>query len=356
MRETIAENGGALRQYSVLDALKLFFALCVVAIHTYATEGLPESVAFGIQQSIFRLAVPFFFVTSGFFLGRKLSDGEAQVFPVLKRYVRRLLPPLAIVGISNGALELLLQYLRKGSVTRDMISSFVRHLFFYPYGAMWYVLACVVGALLLYPFLKRKTLKRALLIGALLYVWALLCNNYYFAAERLGIDGWVRRYMDLFISGRNGVFVGFFCLALGIRTYEWHRSARGSFPTEWGLAICCALYLAEIYLLKDRSYLDDRALYVMQIPLVPLLVLCAAKPRFSAAQAAVRMRRASTWLYFSHRLVYVLGRILRQLAFRRDWRGVESFFTVSAVCLATFAAWEVIRRRRRRQHYVSSDG
>jgi hypothetical protein len=40
-----------------------------------------------------------------------------------------------------------------------------RNIIFYPMGALWFVQACIVGALLLYPFLKRNKLSLAIACG-----------------------------------------------------------------------------------------------------------------------------------------------------------------------------------------------
>lgn len=332
------------RQYPALDVFKLFFAVCVVAIHTYAAAGLPPAVGFWLQQGVFRLAVPFFFVASGFLLGEKLSRRKESPAAVFDRYVKKWLLPLFCLGTANGLLELLLQRLRGGPGLRSAVVQFIKHLVFYPYGAMWYVQACVVGALLLYPFIKKGKLNAALAVGALLYGWALLCNNYYFLAQGLGLAPWVDRYMALCLSGRNGVFVGFFWLALGLKTCQWHQKASKGRRPPWGFILLAALYLAEIYLLQAQSYLDDRALYIAQIGLVPVMTLHILDTRVPIAPgAALWMRRAGRWLYFSHRLVYAAARILWFLAFAADWRDAGAFAAVTAVSLAAFAAVRIKR-------------
>ena len=345
MQTAAAENGNTPRQYAALDACKLFFAVCVVAIHTYATNVLPEPVDFWITQSVFRLAVPFFFVASGFMLGKKLHGEGRNLESTLTQYIKKLLPPLLWVGTANGLLELLLQHLRNGTDIRSAATQFAKHFFFYPYGAMWYVQASIIGALLLYPFLKRKKLNRALVVGALLYGWALLCNNYYFAAQASGLDGIVDAYMTAFISARNGVFVGFFWLALGVKTCEWHRRAWSHRVLIPSLAVFAALYLIEIYLLKGQSYLDDRALYITQIGLIPAGVLGILNLKLPIARrTSVLMRKASTWIYFFHRLFYVLCRIVWYLAFAADWRGAGAFIVVMAMSTAAFCAVYVKNR------------
>lgn len=74
------------KDYQFVDFLKFFFCLCVVAIHTTVFSDID-----GIS-AVLRLAVPFFFITSGFFLGRKIINAEkVEVWQITKRYCMRLL-------------------------------------------------------------------------------------------------------------------------------------------------------------------------------------------------------------------------------------------------------------------------
>ena len=333
----------------VLDFFRLFFAVCVVAIHTQALDGLPQATAFWITQGVLRLAVPFFFVTSGFFLGRKIDGQGQEVLEVLSRYSRRLLVPLLLVGGANGALELLTRRLVDQKSLRYLAGHFIRHTLFYPYGAMWFVQACIVGAWMLYPFLKRKKTGLALLAGGALYGWALLCNTYYFLAGAAGLDGAAASYLEWFLSARNGVFVGFFLLALGIWTWKWYSAGIWKKWRRKILACAVVLYAAEIYLTQNCAYRDDRALYLMHILLVPVLILCLADSRLPVpARLALRFRRASAWLYFSHRFLYGLGGLLCILLYRTQWRGTGAFVAVLAASALGFEAVEGWRRARDR--------
>ena len=64
------------KEYYLIDIVKLFFAFCIVGIHTDLLSVFPEKVSFWIMQLIFRLGVPFFFVVSGAFLGCKLEKNN----------------------------------------------------------------------------------------------------------------------------------------------------------------------------------------------------------------------------------------------------------------------------------------
>lgn len=57
-------------KYPIIDDAKMFFCICIICLHTDGLSFLPAAKEKIIVQSIFRLAVPFFFVVSGFFYQR----------------------------------------------------------------------------------------------------------------------------------------------------------------------------------------------------------------------------------------------------------------------------------------------
>ena len=58
-------------EYTGVDIAKFFFCLCIICLHTGIASILPFSGMY-IEKIIFRNAVPYFFVASGFFLGKKM--------------------------------------------------------------------------------------------------------------------------------------------------------------------------------------------------------------------------------------------------------------------------------------------
>lgn len=60
------------RNYNFIDILKFFFMLCVIALHCHI-ELVFGRAGWYVLHCIFRLAVPFFFVASGFFFMSKLE-------------------------------------------------------------------------------------------------------------------------------------------------------------------------------------------------------------------------------------------------------------------------------------------
>ncbi len=61
------------KQFPSIDIMKLLYAVLVVTIHTSPLNSINKYFNYGLTQYIARLAVPFFFVTSGYFCFRKTT-------------------------------------------------------------------------------------------------------------------------------------------------------------------------------------------------------------------------------------------------------------------------------------------
>ena len=68
----MTQTGG----YPALDAFRLIAAILVIAIHTSPLSDISSAADFILTRIIARIAVPFFFMTSGFFLFKDGPDKE----------------------------------------------------------------------------------------------------------------------------------------------------------------------------------------------------------------------------------------------------------------------------------------
>lgn len=280
-----------------IDFLKFFFCLCVIAIHCGTLANVDSNVEYFITQGVFRLAVPFFFVASGYFLGSKIIKNPENMDLMYKKYMKRLLVPLVFFSLINILLESIKMnsYMNGPMIFREII----KHAVFYPWGALWFVQACIVGALLLYPFVKRNNFLGALLVASLLYLWALVCNNYFFVVQGTFLEPYIHVFMNLCISARNGVFVGFVYLAIGFFVARKNIGVSIIFTI-----MVFFIYLLEILMLKNKTALDDSALYVSQLLVVPIIFIKALNFSVNISdEMCLMLRNFSVGMYLLHRPV-----------------------------------------------------
>ena len=202
-----------------VDIFKFIFCIFVVGIHTEVFNKL-GLMNWYIVNCIFRLAVPFFFVCSGYFYVKKIylyTHDEIKKYTI--NYIRRLIIPFffwLFIGL------ILSEY--KNAYNGDIVSTIIlllKKVVFYPWGALWYVLALIIAILLLSFFYSKKKYYLPIIIGSFLYIFALLCNSYYFVtASNSVLRSIIDNYMNIFISARNGIFVGLLFVAIGGIIYK----------------------------------------------------------------------------------------------------------------------------------------
>lgn len=294
MAEQNAEND-IKTQYQWVDILKFFFCVCIVAMHT--PLALPER--FWVEKTIFRLGVPFFFATSGFFLSK--SCRNRGVGSAVKRYCLRLFQLLwvfSIVWIVQYAVDGF--FIRKTGIGRTALE-ILQRILFEPQGALWYIQASLIGALMLNPFLKRNQIRVAVTLGSVLYVFAEMCNNYYFVIEGTSLQPIVDGYLKICMTSNNGVLIGFLFLALGVCVEQfqlYERTAR----VRILFVISVAVYAAEIAVIRPmQTETGDGAFYFSQILVAPLLLATAIQipPRITNVRATL-LRNLSTGMYLLH--------------------------------------------------------
>lgn len=286
-------------QYNIVDYCKFLFALCIVGIHA---NILSDTIVYPL---LFRIAVPYFFVASGFFVGNKYynaDNGDFKLGIMITRLLTKLIvfEPISIVLIS-------IQLYRQGLQCHDMLTEITRHILFYPYGALWYIQALIVALLICIPLLKYLRVKWILLGAFLFYLFALLCNNYYFLSKILNIDKFIDNYLEIFVSPRNGIFVGLLYVSSGIAIAKYKKILQLLKPQFLFLTIILfGVLVFEANCLKYQEFADDRGLYLTYVFYVPSLFILTASRYGDSLPLASLLRKLSISIYLLHRPILMV--------------------------------------------------
>lgn len=288
------------RIYSSIDISKYFFCLCIIALHTHLFSFLPTFHYYLIEKNILRLAVPFFFISSGYFLASKWHKYDGG-FHVIQRYCKRLMLPLIVFSIVYISQYAVYSFFFNGKSIMHIALVLARNIIFYPMGALWFVQACIVGALLLYPFLKRNRLSLAIACGFILYGIGQLFNSYSFI-----MGEWEERDIVLYFckSLRNGFTMGLLWLALGFKCYQINKKRPNRNVLIATLTIGFILQFIEttvIFYASGNNLADDGSLFISQLIVVPALLLLLLQTRIDINDdKSLRLRNLSIGMYFLH--------------------------------------------------------
>lgn len=205
------QNGKAGGQYNrnvFIDYMKFIGAFLVVAIHVSPLSGINENGDFILTRVIARIAVPFFFMVSGYFVlpGSRKHNGRALKF--LKKTCILYLAAIILylpVNFYTGYFK----ELKAGTVLKDI---FFDGTFYH----LWYLPAVMLGILICLFLIRIAGEKAAFIISVILYLAGLLGDSYYGLTRLVPFlekiyDG----ILQVFSYTRNGIFFAPVFLMLG---------------------------------------------------------------------------------------------------------------------------------------------
>lgn len=199
-------------QFGGLDYFKLAAAFLVAAIHTSPFTSFNADADFIFTRVIARVAVPFFFMVTGYFLLPQYVFGRSMDIRPLMRSLKKLLCLYAAAVLLYLPVNLYAGQIQDLGVWAFFRMLLVDGTFYH----LWYLPAAVLGVWIVW-FLGRKVPYKALLgISSVLYLIGLFGDSYYGAAEQVPVL--VKVYDVLFtvsVYTRNGLFYAPVFLAMG---------------------------------------------------------------------------------------------------------------------------------------------
>lgn len=347
-KERVSPQNTAAEGFPAIDLLKFIFAILIMCLHGDLFDGSLHGLYF--EKLIVRLSVPFFFVASGFFYGRKIYR-EKALGPITKNYVSRLAVKLLVFEPISVLLHIVQNLFSTNQSVLVILLKAIQSILFYPQGALWYIQAVIVAILILVPFIKKGREDLALLTGLLLYPFALLCNRYYFLCEGTAVGYVVTIYMRLFISARNGVFIGLLYVSMGVfmaKKWDFLKQIETWFSMLMPAASLC--YILEVVFTNRQAGLDDNALYITHLVLIPTLFLLAGSQKWSGLNNHINapvLRNLSTSIYLLHRPILQIVRISSELLLHvalQPWQvtGIAGI-VVACICFAVYQKkWKLL--------------
>ena len=289
--------------YCAIDAAKFICALLVVSNHIipfgYSDAFIIPNLI--VRNYLARIAVPFFFVSSGYFYF-KSNRYENYDLSKMKKYISRLLLlylfwsaiyfPMHIHSIlqdPHGPLVGGLIYLK------DLI-------FIGGHVHLWY-LASLISAILVISIHKRVSITKIFICSAVLYVIGLLGQGYSFIVSPLkkydAVWGVVKAMKWLFGTTRNGVFEGVMLLTLSLILVE--KSPKISKNKALALFILSWIGVGgELLVIKHFTGVTENDLFIFLLPGVYFMFRWLLMVELPPDGKYRLGRKMSSLVYFTH--------------------------------------------------------
>lgn len=317
------EEQTAKKNYNGIDLAKFICSLLVVVIHI-APFGSTENntlkyLNFGTQNYLARVAVPFFFMASGFFLYRKTDKDNFNISHTKKYIVRLLKLYLIWTAIYS---PLIIKYIIKGEKgIIHGILNFIRNCIFSgTYTQFWYLNGLIVAVIII-SFLLYKKVKpnNIIAISIVLYIIGLFGISY--CGLLLPIKNTMPKLWDILkmikkVMGttRNGLFFGFFFVSLGMGIAYYGNKTKKD-EAIIGFIISMILFGLEIFVLRYNKL--KILMYDMFIFLVPATYFFFSyfhQLKMKDHVIYKKLRIMSSLIFYSHLWVsFVVSNIIKRI-------------------------------------------
>ncbi len=320
-------------QTGALDRARIFAAVLVVAIHTGPLSSIHTDADFLLTRVLARLAVPLFFMMTGYFSLSPILNGKDPDLQGLRKLIKS-----NVIFYSIAAVIYLPVSIYAGHYTNLSIIDALRLLIFDGvYYHLWYFPALILGAGIVCILAQRLRPVVLLVICVLLYLIGLGGDSYFGLAAKIPMAETVYMQMfTVFSYTRNGLFFAPLFLAMG--AYFPRFQPKWPHMADFFIFfICLAGMGAEAWILRITGWPRHDSMYLLLPPAAFFLMhLLLALP----IQPMPKLRRISAWVYILHPLgiigVRFAARLLHARSFLLDNSLVYFFCTLTG---AFAAAW-----------------
>lgn len=317
--------------YGGIDSFRLAAAFLVVAIHTGPFTCWSKPADYLFSCCLGRIAVPFFLMTTGYFVLAPCVFSGFRQKARLRRFLRKSLLLYLAASLCYLPVSIYAGNFPSGA------GEFLKNIFFDgTFYHLWYFPAVAAGSVLLL-LLLRKSIKGAVIYCGAAYIVGLLGDSYYGLAEKIPALKTV--YEGIFTVSsytRNGIFYAPLFLFMGVAAAvpEFRCS---KICCRAGAAISLLLMLIEGLL---TYYLGIQRHNSMYLFLVPFLYFFYQILLESKQKAPGWLRNGSMLVYLIHPMALILLRGLAKAA-GLAWLLVENtLIQYLTVCLLSLSgAW-----------------
>ncbi len=272
-------------------------------IHVLSGTEINNFLVFFFVQGIARLAVPFFFCCTGYFIGLKGIENWQVVLDFNKKILKLYLI-LSLIYIPIELIKMMaLGTFHKAGLLGYLQSILVQGTFVH----LWYFPAVIIATLSLHFLIKGMPMQLVVFLATCLYLIGLLGDGYNGILNFLPqwISSSMKVYQEIFLTTRNGVFFGIPFVLMGVTIAKNYRLQGNSRALPWLLATLL-LGGVEIYFLRHFQLAVDYNMTVFLAPGTMLLFLVLLNLPYHSKKKNDFLRLYSTKIYESHMFFYGL--------------------------------------------------
>lgn len=301
------------------DVLKFVLSILIVATHTSFLEGY--------LTPLVRLAVPAFFMISGYFFFSKINscDSKEKKKAYLKKSVTHNLKLYLFWFIVLLPITLYIRKYHTMGIVGGLTHLIRDFLFGSTFQSSWYIIALITGFTIVL-FLSDKISQSALvIIGVILYIPSLLSSNYEFlieSSDTLRLIG--GSLSKVFLLPCRNFSVSILYIAIGKYLAEKNYEGKTKRYTVTFLLAFAALIIEYLALRFSGVKIEDTDCYIA-LPFAAYYLCKVFLTLDITCKGAMVLRKISTVSYCAHMAVFmVVGKCFKLLEIP-DWQNILRF-------------------------------
>ncbi len=315
------------KNYNGIDLIKFICAIMVFTIHIplinapigQELSNVAIHINLGLCDFICRLAVPFFFVSSGFLLFKKMPKDTLDV----KRIENYCFKILRLIGVWSVLLFV-------GDPSH-----------------LWYLRGTIVAVVLLSVCLHFNAKAGHLVsLAIILYTIGLLGDSYFGLIEPFTTNGIFENIYDIWrffvTTTRNGFSMGFPFVLMGY-FFAQGKVQLKTVPSFVGFCISFICFLGEVFLLTYYDIPFRHNMCVFLIPSVFFLFSFSCSLQLKDRPIYARLRSIGMLIYFSHNFIDALVRLANETLYdvmNVDMQPLRYYISLSiTLLLTTYIEW-----------------
>lgn len=336
-----------MRKYPSIDFAKLLLSLLVVALHV---NPFGENLGW-LRFPITRIAVPLFFMISSFLFFEKLLnvENEFDKQKAVIHFCRRNLQLYAAWFVVLMPITCKIRGYFQKSILELLKTVTVQFIFSSTFSVSWYIMALVIGMLIVYYLCKYTSGRVAFVLGMAAYVLCCLATNYRELISDLRITGMIIRLYpaDIYLSFPASI-IWIYLGKIIAENKQWiERKILGK-KRATGIIFFGILFL-EHYVIQRYAIGAENDCYFSLLLVCPWLLSVIIGMDCPKLVNTKSMRETSTIIYCSHRAfewIYEALFRLFQINTRSLSCSVGLFFLVMTSCFLLSAFINKVKTNR----------
>lgn len=294
------------QQYGVLDLTKFIAAILIIVLHTNPFSSYSNILNFGLRNIVTIVAVPFFFITSGFLFCTKLNSLNEEKSVYFKNYIKRL-GIMYLFWSGVYFVFVVIDWINNGVTTIDVLQYVKRFFFEGSYSTIWFLPALITAVTIVYLLRKKLSYEQIFLLAVPFYVIACFGSSYYGLSVKIPfVSDFYNAYFSFFDTIKNGVLFGWIYVALGGVFSERAvnpKPCKYLFLTGVFFILMAGETVVQTYLKWATNGVDTK---FMLLPLSVFLFCFVMSLNIKTNPVLVWMRKLSLLMFLSQRIFLTL--------------------------------------------------